>query len=704
MALINKIREKSGWAIGVIAIALILFIVGGDLLSGSSTLFGGNPQKIGEISGEDISYQQFAQELEELKYNYSMNTGQQPSEEVMPMLRQQAWERIVSRIAYRDQYEKLGITVTEEELYDMVQGANIHPLVRQSFSNPETGEFNREMVSGYLAMLRSDTLSPQAKAQWLNFERELAIIRQREKYENLLRLTTYATKQEAEREYQSQSAQANVKFLYVPFFSIPDTAVNVTDAQLQDYLNRNRSRYKAEESRTLRYVTFSTVPSAQDSAYFLQEIKDLAKGLAAAENDSMFARANTDRPEYVGEYLRIGEIPEQLRGEIATFIEGGMYGPYREGDTYSIYKLSDIKEDTAASVRASHILFRTDGQNKDEVRRRAQDVLQQIKAGASFEEMARQHGSDGTAQTGGDLGWFSEGRMVKPFENAVFNFRGTGLLPNLVETEFGYHIIQVTQPKTNRLYRLVAINKVIAPGEETIEAAFQRANEFAGTTRSSNEFAERVKTDPSLADFTAERIRPNDNNVNTITNAREMIRWAFSNDTKMGAVSPVFEMENQFVVATLTGKTEADEVTVDNFRQELTSAVRNELKAEQIKQQLAGKSGTLEEIAQAYGAQAQVNTAENVTLNSNSLQNVGFDPVAVGRVFGLKEGERTQPFKGENGVLMIEMTSKTEAPEIADFSQYRNQVVQTVSSRTPYSVAEAIKENADIEDLRHRFY
>jgi peptidyl-prolyl cis-trans isomerase D len=704
MALIGKIKEKSGWAIGFIAISLGLFVVGGDVLGPNSVILGKDSQNVGVIAGEKISAQEYGQELELLKNNYAAQVGRQPSEEEMPGLREQAWNRLIEKIAYKKQYDKLGLAVTEEELTDMVQGENIHPAIRQSFTNPANNEFDKNQVIRYLKSF--DTLPPNAQAAWLNFESQLGPERLRTKYENMLRLSTYVTKAEAKREYESQTAKADVRFLYVPFYSIPDSTIKVTDEQLTEYLNRNKSKYKGENTRTIQYVSIPILPSSQDSSVLYQEIKDLAKGLAAAQDDSTFARNNTDVPTNGG-YITMDQVPQQLQGEIATFIKGGMYGPYREGDTYSIYKLSDIKDDTQASVRASHILFRADSTatSQAEALKKANEVLAQIKAGASFEEMARVHGADGTAQQGGDLGWYTQGGgFVKSFEDALFSFNGTGLMPNPVKTEFGYHLIKVTQPKTNRKYKLATIKKSIGPGEATREEAFRKADEFAGTTTSSEEFISKVKKDPTLASFTAERVRPGDNNINALQNAREIVRWAFSEETEVGEVSQVFELDNQYVIATLTGKTDDEDVNVDNYRPELTSAVRNELKAQQIMQKLGTPTGDLQALATSYGTQAQVNTAQEVTLNSNTLQNVGFDPEAVGRIFGLKQGQRTQPFAGANGVLVIELTNYTPAAEIADYSQYKNQAAQTVSSRSPYYINEAIKEKAEIKDKRYRFY
>jgi peptidyl-prolyl cis-trans isomerase D len=704
MALIGKIKEKSGWAIGFIAISLGLFVVGGDILGPNSVILGNDSQNVGVIAGEKISAQEYGQELEALKNNYAAQLGRQPSEEELPGLREQAWNRFIEKIAYQKQYEKLGLAVTADELTDMVQGDNIHPAIQQSFVNPSTNQFDKNLVIRYLKSF--DTLPVNAQAAWINFESQLGPERLKSKYENMLRLSTYVTKAEARRNYEDQTTQADVRFLYVPFFSIPDSSIKITDEQLQQYLDKNKSKYKGENTRTIQYVTFPILPSSQDSAELYQEIKDLAKGLAAAQDDSTFARANTDVPANAG-YITMDQVPQELQGEIATFIKGGMYGPYREGDTYSIYKLTDIKDDSLASVRASHILFRSDSTetSQAEALKKAQEVLAQIKAGASFEEMARTHGADGTAQQGGDLGWYTQGGgFVKPFEDALFNFNGTGLLPNPVKTEFGYHLIKVTQPKTKRKYKLATIKKQIAPGEATREEAFRKADEFAGTTSTSQDFINKVSKDATLASFTAEKLRPGDNNVNALPNAREVVRWAFSEETEVGEVSQVFELDNQYVIATLTGKTDEGQVNVDNYRPELTTAVRNELKAQQIMQKLGTPTGDLQALASSYGGQAQVNTAQDVTMSSNTLQNVGFDPDAVGRIFGLKKGQRTQPFAGANGVLIIELTDLTPAPEVADYSQYKNQVTQTISSRSPYYINEAIKEKADIEDKRYRFY
>ncbi len=707
MALINKIREKSGIVIGLIALSLILFIVGGDLL-GSRGLIGGNPQKIGEIAGHDIQYDEFQQQVEQLKAGYQARLGRAVNDQELNGLREQAWNQLVVRYAYQPQYDALGLKVSDDEAVDMTQGNNIYPALKQEpiFTNQKTGQFDKNLVKDFFSNLKKAPLDQQVR--WKEYEDNMRADRLRTKYENLLNLSTFITSQEAKREYQAQTEKANVKFLYVPFTSIIDSTIKVKDDQLEAYLNKNKEKYKGADTRSIEYVTFAVLPSKKDSADFLQELKDLAKGLATAENDSAFAKANSD-VEVNADYMGLAQMSEPLRATIGTFHQGGVYGPYQEGNTYAIYKLIESKEDTVPSIRASHILIRaekTDSASvKTEVRKKAEGLLAQLKAGANFENLARANGSDGTASKGGDLGWYTKGGgFVKPFEDALLNAKGTGLIPNLVVTDFGYHIVKITEPKTSLKYKFATIKKTIGPSEETQDEAFKKAEFFASQSPDLDAFKANLKKDASLVPFTAEKVRKDANNLNSLTNAREVIRWAFNDDTDPNSISPVYEVENNYVVAALTGKTHEKEVSIADFRDELTNKVRNEIKTEQILKKLGTTSGKLEDVAKKYGPEAQVDTAPDVTLSTASLKNVGFDPAAVGRVFGLKKGGRTKPFAGENGVLIVELEGLTPAAEIADYSQYKNQLKQTFSSRTSYFLNEVIKDKADMEDNRTKFY
>lgn len=702
MAIINKIREKSGWAVGAIALGLLIFMVLGDLLGPNSRLFGRGNTIVGEIAGEEITIQEFDETLEGLKRNYEAQNGKQPGENELVSMREQAWNQLIFKVAFQKEFDRLGLDVTEEELVDMVQGNNIHPAIQQSFVNPQTQQFDRSAVIKYLKDL--DKAPAEQQAAWAQFEQGLGPDRMRIKYDNLIKKSVYVTNQEAQAFNQEQNATASIKYLFVPYFTLSDSAFAVTDEQLKDYLNKNKDKYKAEATRSIEYVTVPVRASDEDLTSAKEEVNQLADQFRSTTNDSAFVAANSETP-YNPTYLNVGELPEALKNQALT--EGAVFGPFDGNGVYTIHKVVDVKDGGAASIRASHILFKPASDTpeaKAEAKKKATEVLNQLKGGADFAAMARQHGSDGTAPQGGDLGWFREGNMVAEFDKAVFGAKSTGLLPELTETSFGYHIIKITEPKTTRSYKIATVTKNIDASDDTRDQAYRKADELAGTSKSADDFRASIEKDKSLVKAEAKGLTANSRFVNNLQNAREIIRWAFREDTEVGEVSPAFEIDDQFVVAVLTNKTEKGEVNIESRREELTAALRNELKAKQIMEKLNAGKGGLEEMAAKYGPEAQVRTSENVTFASGAIEGVGMEPVVVGKVFGLKPGKRTEPIEGMSGVIIAEVQNINPAAAPADLASLKKQMEAGRMNRIENSVYEAIKASADIKDSRVKFF
>ena len=705
MALITKIREKSGIAATAIAISLIFFLIGGDLFSGNSRFFGGSNDVVGVIGGEKINYKDFQKKVEDAAQNYTQQAGRSPGDQETSQMRDQVWNQYILDLAYGKEYEALGLSVSPKELVDMVQGENIHPSVRQQFTNPQTGQFDKTYVIQFLKNFKTMPVAQQQA--WASFEKSLAQDRLRTKYENLLKMSTYTTNAEAQKEYLAQTSKVDAHYLYVPFYSVADSTVKVTDSQLEDYLGKHKEAFLGQNTRSIQYVTFPVIPSKQDTASFYNDIKRLAKELAITKNDSAFAMMNSDvKTPY---YVTMAEIPESVKGSLGSMTPGGIYGPFKNGMSYSIYKYGGIQKDSLFTVRASHILIQAAKAAPDSVkaaaRKRAEGILTQIRGGASFEAMAQQFGTDGTAQQGGDLGYFkNNGSMVKPFENAIFGFSGTGLLANIVETDFGYHIVKVTEAKTNTRYKLAAVNRTIAPSQATMDEVLRRADAFATQNDTKDKFEAALKKDRTLLMLRGDKIPQGAAGFNNLQNARDIVRWAFNSDTKIGSISTVFQNENQYIVALETGSTDKDKVKIDDFRDELTAKVRGEMKAEIIIKKLTGITGTLEQMAQKYGAGALVETVTDLTLAQGVLTSAGADPTALGKAFGLKIGQKSKPFKGEAGVFVMETTKSTPAPAMADLTMFKNSSKMIAAQRASYYINEAIKENAKVVDNRAKFY
>ena len=705
MALITKIREKSGIAAAAIAISLIFFLIGGDIFSGNSRFFGGSSDVVGEIGGEKINFKDFQKKVEDATQNYTQQSGRSPGEQETSQMRDQVWNQYILDLAYGKEYDALGLSVSSKELVDMVQGENIHPSVRQQFTNPQTGQFDKTYVIQFLKNFKTMPVAQQQA--WASFEKSLAQDRLRTKYENLIKMSTYTTNAEAQKEYSAQTAKVDAHYLYVPFYSVADSTVKVTDSQLEDYLGKHKDAFIGQNTRSIQYVTFPVIPSKQDTASFYNDIKRLAKELAITKNDSAFAMMNSDvKTPY---YVTMAEIPESVKGSLGSMTPGGIYGPFKNGMSYSIYKYGGIQKDSLFTVRASHILIQAAKAAPDSVkaaaRKRAEGILAQIRGGASFEAMAQQFGTDGTAQQGGDLGYFkNNGSMVKPFENAIFGFSGTGLLANIVETDFGFHIVKVTEAKTNTRYKLAAVNRTIAPSQATMDEVLRKADAFATENDTKDKFEASLKKDRTLLMLRGDKIPEGAAGFNNLQNARDIVRWAFNSDTKIGSISTVFQNENQYIVALETGSTDKDKVKIDDFRDELTARVRGEMKAEIITKKLSGITGTLEQMAQKYGAGALVETVTDLTLAQGVLTSAGADPTALGKAFGLKIGQKSKPFKGEAGVFVMETTKSTPAPAMADLTMYKNSSKMMAAQRASYYINEAIKENAKVVDNRAKFY
>jgi len=707
MAIISKIRQRAGVAIILIALGLALFLVGGDILQ-SGGFRGGNDPVVGEIDGKEITYTEFNRYLEPLKANFVMQAGRQPDEQTMQMLREQAWQMIVFEKVYLPEIEKLGLGVGKEELRAMFMGDSLflHPQVLASFRD-STGKFSRQLVEQYLQFVKQN---PQMAAQWRNFEESLKQDRLQTKYRNMMQYSVYATTWEGKREYEAQNSRVEVKYVFVPYTSLPDSVVKVTDADLERYVNQYRERFPAEDAVSLEYVVFEVKPSRDDSLALQKELRELAKTLAVAKDDSLLVMRESDTQAQYGWYSP-NAIPDGVFSEERPLMKGGIYGPFLQENRYMLVKVVDVKEDSVEYVRAAHILFRPvsdKAEDKADAKRRAEEVLQKLKAGEDFAKMARIYGSDGTAAKGGDLGWFGRNVMVEPFEKAVFAADKPGLLPSLVETEFGYHIVKITHPKTNKKYKIATVDRTLSPGQGAYNEAYEKAQIFLSEVSNLQDFRKKVEENPSLVLQTATRLTPSARAIAGVNNAREMIRWAFKEETPVGKSPSLFELpeENKVVVAIVTERYSQDKLDINYYRDILTAEVTKEKKGEYIlnkMKELKAASKTLDEIATAYG-NITVNTA-TVPLNATSIGITGFNPSAVGRAFGLKKaGDRTEPFAAESGVFVMQLVSRQDAAEIADYSQYKKQVAERQKGSVAFFMDQALRKIYEVKDYRAKYF
>ncbi|MFM8911741.1 MAG: peptidylprolyl isomerase, partial [Flammeovirgaceae bacterium] len=695
--------------VGFVAVAILAFILNDLFGNGPRSVFQ-KDDSVGEIAGNSISREEYQTMVQERENNYIMNFARQAGEREKPLLQSQAWELLTVKHAIRPQFEKTGIQVSTDEVWDMVQGKNVDENLKQSFTD-STGKFDRKRVVEYLNNFNTPEPvgNPQMRAQWqemryrwASFQDELKLGRERIKYENLLIKTNYVTNAEAERDYHLQNDVAEAEYLYVPFYAISDTLVTPTDSQLRDYYNKNREKYKTAESRSMVYVTFPVVASSSDSAKVLADAQKFAADFKTSEDDSTFAVSNTEGKEAFNKY-NVSTLPSSIKS--ADLVAGNVVGPFLDNGAYKVIKVTKIGNDTTYYAKASHILIKWENETdaaKKTAKEKARKILAEIKGGASFAAKAREFGTDGTASRGGDLGWFPSGQMVKPCQNAVFDAKKTGLLGDVVETQFGYHIIEVTAVKDNTTYSVASIELQITPSDETQNTAFLKAQNFGAQLASVDEFKAKAKKE-NLFVQEANDLTASDRRIGNLGEARQMVTWLYR-DGKTDKVSDVFDQDDNYVVAMMTAKMDEGYKPFEKVKEEITPLVKGQLKGEKIIEKLNAQKGTLQEIAQGFGRDASVNSASDIKLNSNSLTSVGIEPKAIGVAFSLENGKRSRSFAGENGVLIIETKNKTIAPEVGDYSLFKTQLLQNLNGKSSFGISQAIKEAAKIEDKRYLFF
>jgi peptidyl-prolyl cis-trans isomerase D len=704
MGIFNKINQRSGLVVGAITIGLLLFLLGNEFFGPNSILFR-NKNNVGEINGSSVHIEEYQNTVARQEAEYQIQSDKGVTEGEKSYIQQQSWSKLIYKYIYQDQFEKLGLVITDDEKFDMVQGSFIHSYIKNAFGGNE--QFDKSLVVNFLQNF--DKVDPSFQQKWYVIESQLDEVRLREKYNNLLKKSEYVTKAEAKRIYHAQTDKANVDYVFVPFTTIADSTIEVTDADLNDYISKHKDEYKVEAGRSIVYAVFDAAPTAKDSATVRTEIQKLQEDFKTTDKDSLFIQNNSD-VETMPSYMTVAQLPAALSENVNALEVGAVYGPVSDAGNYSLYKILKVESDTVYSMRAAHILFRAEQETpegKAEAKKKAQDILAQIKGGANFAEMAKQYGSDGTSSRGGDLGWFGKGQMVKPFEEACFGASKAGLLPSIVETDFGYHIISITNPKTNKKFLVGSVVYNISSSDETRDSIYARADEFAATVKDTaqlNAEVLKLSVKGNVQKYSQENIGANDPALSAVQKSREIIRWAF-NDADLGDVSQVFTVENKFVIAILTGSRDKGTATANDVREEVKRKVLNEKKGVLIAEKLEKvKSGAFADIAKAYGADALTGTATDITLASAVLASVGYDPQLAGLAFGLKQGAQSKVVVGDNGVCILKLATITVAPDIADYNTYATQAVTAKTNRVEYMAEEALKKYGDIEDNRYKFY
>ncbi len=697
MAVLGKIRKRVGLVIGFVGVSLLLFILG-DVVTNNSGLLGGSSDLIGEIGGQKIHFQEFEKRFETLSENYKVNAK---TENIDPntqeMLREQAWSMFVNENVLVTQYKKLGLSCSPEELYEQCTGKNPNQQVKQAFTDPNTGQFDPNAVIRFLKDLPNREEAIQR--QWRTFEEAIKEERIGEKYKNLIKNGFFITTEEAKRNYEENEHTASIRFVRLDFVPIADTAVKFEDSELKAYYNENKFKYKqAETIRKAEFITFDVSPSSEDREQVMNWINEKKNEFGASTSDILFVNQNSDTP-FDSAFHSRGNYKPEIDSVLFSSPIGTMVGPIEEGGGVKIWKLSNEKM-VADSVKARHILIKIENNDTTRTLATADSIKNAIKKGSKFEDLAKIFSQDpGSAVKGGDLGWFRQGMMVPQFNDACFNGK-KGDIP-IVTTQFGVHIIQIMDKgTTSKQIQVAVVERKIDASQKTYDLIYNKANEFASKNTSGENFDSSI-VKMGFNKRIADNIKENDKNIAGLDQPRELIRWAYS--SKKGDVSKVFTFGDKYVVAHLVDIREKGYLPLEVVKDQVAVEVRKLKKAELLTEKLnKAKATTIDEIAQKTST--SVVEADNVSMANPFIVGVGNEPNLVGTIFTLKANQISKPIKGENAVFQIVVKNFKEAAPTKEYTSNIKQLSDQLKSRSENEVFNALKEKANIEDNRGRFY
>ncbi|MCS3532302.1 peptidylprolyl isomerase [Chryseobacterium sp. JUb7] len=703
MAILGQIRSKPWLLMGVIALALLAFLVNPDSID---KVFGKNPDVLGKVNGEKITREEFQDQLFVLQ--------QQAEQQGQPKngLEEQAWQLLVQSKLIKQQFEKMGFEMTEDYFWNQIQFDQMFAQNQQF--HDEKGNFKTQELKKQIEEMKA--VSPEGYNQWLKTRKSIEYrLMARQVFANISQGITTG-KKEAEELMKQRDQLADIDFVKVDYTSyLQKNNIKVTTEDLANYIKQHPVMFKTDASRNLGVVFFPSAPSAADDAVAQKEITKLFSGGTDAsggtenfqntKNDSMFIMANSDAP-FNNQYLKPTQLPQTIQGQITTAAVGQTFGPYKEQGAYVVSKL--INKKTSDSTLSRHILIAFKGspagegvtRSKEEAKKLADSIGAIVKATpAKFTDFLKLSSDPNSAAQGGSLGWTTPETPFVP-EFLTYLANNPKGATGVVETQFGYHIINIEDKKAGAMgYKVANLVKVIKPSDATEADTDKKARRFIQQVqgKSFNDFVNIAKkgnyqySNPKQA----KRFDGQLQGLGTDKDG-EILAWAFDKKREKGDTE-FFTVDGtgDKIVVYLNGKQEKGTADPESVRDQIETIVKNKLAAKQISEKI-GKAGSLDQIATQFATTKQ--SAQVNMLNPSVAGSM--EPKVAGAAFGVKKGQLSKPVEGGTGVYVLVKKNETINKQPGDAKQFTESISQRNAGMFGQSWMKSLQDNADIEDYR----
>ena len=709
MQIIQKIRDKgAAITVAVIVLCLIGFVLM-DAQQGNNKLFGSTSSNVGKVNGETISLTDFNKKMTQAEAQEEQRSGQRPTGSRINQMREQVWNQLVAEKIFIAEAEKLGINFTAKELSAiLLSNDQSNPFLQeQGMIDPATGKLDITKAQEALRNIKKFK-GEQREAVNTQIIDPLKLTSTVAKYSGLIGASAYYPVWMQEKESAEAKNFAEISYVSIPYTEISDSMVKVTDADINEYVNKNKELFKQEAGRVISYVTFSQLASADDSLKVKMQVESLKAAFAADTNAQAFVARNTSVIDYNDNFLPKSKIQSSQVDTIVKYPVGSIVGPYVDGGTYVLAKVIATKP-LPDSVKARHILIPTNNPQTGEIiaadstaKKLADSIFIAIKGGADFAALALKYSSDGSKDKGGDLGTFGYGAMVPEFNDFTFN-KPVGS-KEVVKTQFGYHVIEITgQTNFNPAYKIAFVAKDIIPSDVTINNASLQATK-ASAVKDAAALSKYAAANGLKIIQTPSIIKENDFSVGSLDDARQLVRWVFEADK--GEVSEPFSLGDQFVVASVDKIQKEGNQDATTARAGAEVIIRNRKKAAIIQQKL-GANPSLESAAAAYKKQViQAGADSSITFNAQIVNGLGIEPKLIGAAFNKEyQAKPSPPFEGTTGVFVLKVKSikskPADAPDVA--AQQVSSRIAAIRSQTG-NWYEGLKKQAVIKDNRSKVF
>jgi parvulin-like peptidyl-prolyl isomerase len=699
----------------VIALALFSFVLSGLFKTNGGS---GKAQNVmGTVNGIDIDRDQFMNEVEnaQRQYGNSMSSTQAMNT---------VWNQEVRNAVFETQYKDLGITVERDYIRSLLKQslATFEEFKNEAgvFDENKLNEFiaNLKAIQPQTAMLNGSPINYQA---WTNFETNLATSGKEQMYTNMVKAGLVGTLADGELEYKLENDKVDLKFVQIPFASIPDSTITVSPSDIKTYINKHKEKFEVDESRDLYYVQFKEEPSLEDDEAVKNKVTDLIDGkkdnptTTAVDETEIGFKDTKDNETFLAEHSAIklydgfvfkSTLPATIADTIYNMKVGDVYGPYKEGDFYKATKLIAVKQ-IPDSAKVRHILIPFVGATRvdpsvtktdAEAKKTADSIYNVIRGNRSkFKSLLDLSSDKVSNEKDGEIEFAYTDSFAPEFRD--FSFENPVGSLQVVKTAFGYHIIEIlSQGKKQKAVKVGNLALVVEPSEQTVDDIYTKTSKFEIAV--TNGVFQDVAKENGYVVKPVSNIKQLDETIPGLGAQRAIVRWAFEDGVKVGSVKRFNLQSGGYAVVVVSGINEKGLMTIQKASVTALPEIRKEKKAALIKERISGN--TLEEVSASQGQ--VIKTAVAINMKNPTLAGAGREPFIVGAAFGLKEGATSKVLKGNLGMYMIQVTKITKADEMPSYQAAANRVGTTKVNSVNTSLFSALEDAADIDDNRATFY